>query len=91
MTDYTKLNGPELLHECGSSADKWATAFCQHNPELNADQHVLMGWFANAIMHSLDLSNGTIINGEHAEYLLDNNLSPHGGKLNVPLKGGSDE
>ena len=78
MTDYTKLNGPELLHECGTDATKWAAAFCQLNPEAKVDEHTLMGWFANAIMHTLDTERGTIINGEHAQHLLDSGLSPHG-------------
>ena len=30
-----------------------------------------MVWFANAIMQTLDTERGTIINGEHAQYLLD--------------------
>jgi len=78
MTDYTKLNGPELLLACGDSGDKWATAFCQYNPDIEVDQHVLMGWFANAIEHSHDIRTCSILNGEHAQYLLDNGLQPNG-------------
>ena len=74
--DYTKLEGPELLHECGNNASKWAEAFCQHNTHVTWDQ--AMPWFANAIMHSLDLERGTVINGEHAEYLLEHGISPTG-------------
>lgn len=70
-TDYTNLNGPQLISACGSDAYKWAGAFCQLNPDVDVDQDVLMGWFANAIMTSLDLSNGTVINGDHAQYLID--------------------
>jgi len=76
MTDYKKLNGPDLLHECDTDAMKWAEAFCQLNPDVNVDEDVMLGWFANAIMHTLDTERGTIINGEHAQYLADNNLSP---------------
>lgn len=78
MTDYTKMDGPKLVNTCGSDAYKWADAFCQFNPEAKVDQEVLMGWFANAIMTSLDMNNGTVINGEHAQYLIDNDLSPRG-------------
>ena len=74
--DYTKLDSCDMLHEMGCDAGKWATAFCQHYPEMEWD--VMIGWFANAIMHSLDLERGTIINGEHAEYLLKNGLTPSG-------------
>lgn len=78
MKDYTKMDGPKLVNTCGSDAYKWADAFCQLNPDVDIDQDVLMGWFANAIMTSLDMSNGTIINGDHARYLIDNDLSPRG-------------
>ena len=69
--DYTKLNGPDLLHEMGQDASKWAAAFCQLHPKANVDEGDMIGWFANAIMHTLDTERGTIINGEHAEYLLN--------------------
>lgn len=78
MTDYTKMDGPEMLHACGQDAQKWAAAFCQHNPDNNPGEDVMLGWFANAIMHTLDTEHGTIINGDHAQYLIDNNLSPTG-------------
>ena len=71
MTDYTALKGPDLVHECGQDAQKWADAFCQLVPDAVVENHVLMGWFASAIMHSLDVDRGTIINGEHAEYLME--------------------
>lgn len=29
MTDYTKLEGPDLLAECRDDAVKWAASFCQ--------------------------------------------------------------
>jgi len=68
--DYKAMSGPDMVHALGMDATKWASAFCQYNPEANVDEHVVMGWFANAIMHTLDLERGTIINGEHAEYLM---------------------
>ena len=76
MTDYTQLGGPELLQECGDSADRWATAMCQHHPEMKVDQHILMAWFANAIEHSHDIRTGAVLNGDHAKYLLDNDFLP---------------
>ncbi len=76
--DYTLLNGPDMLHEMGQDAAKWAEAFSQLVPEANVDQDVMIGWFANAIMHTLDTERGTVINGEHAEYLIAKGLSPRG-------------
>lgn len=57
--DYTKLNGPDLLHEMGQDASKWAAAFCQLHPARHVDgrfidEDLMLGWFANAIMHALD-------------------------------------
>lgn len=69
--DYTKLNGPDLLHEMGMDGLKWSEAFCQLNPDANVDESTMLGWFCNAIMHILDTERGTIINGEHAENLLE--------------------
>ena len=76
MIDYTAMNGPELLTACGDEGIKWAEAFCQCNPEVNVDEHVLFGWFANAIEHSHDKRMGHVLNGEHAQYLIDNDLKP---------------
>lgn len=69
--DYTKFEGADLVHELNDDADKWATAFLQHNPSASVDQHTLMGWFANAIERAHDYRTGHIINGEHAQYLTD--------------------
>ena len=69
--NYKELSEPDLLHEMGQDASKWAAAFCQLHPNANVDEGLMIGWFANAIMHALDTERGTIINGEHAEYLLE--------------------
>jgi len=66
---YKELNEPDLLHEMGLDASKWAAAFCQLNPNVKVDEGLMITWFANAIMHTLDTERGTIINGEHAAYL----------------------
>ena len=76
--NYRKLDGPGLLHAMGTDASKWAAAFCELHPDANVDEDMMLAWFANAIMHALDLERGTVINGEHAEYLLDHGLSPTG-------------
>ena len=59
-------------------ASKWADALIRHHPHLEPDRDILFGWFANAIVHSLDLERGTVINGEHAEYLMEKGITPHG-------------
>ena len=76
MTDYTKMDGPTLLREMGLDGMKWTEAFRQINPECSISDDVMLGWFCNAIMNTLDIERGTIHNGDHAQYLLDNNLPP---------------
>lgn len=80
--DYRKLDGPDLLHEMGQDASKWAAAFCQIHPARcpdgrTIDEGLMIAWFANAIMHALDCERGTIINGEHAQYLADRMTTTH--------------
>ena len=76
--DYTKMDGPQLLAAVGSDAMKWATAFCQHQPDCGIDESVMVTWFANAIMNDRDTRDGVIHNGDHMQYLIDNGLSPLG-------------
>ena len=68
MTDYTKLVGADLLHECNDDGRKWAEAFVQHFPECGIDEDIVFGWFANAIERAWDYRTGTIHNGDHMEY-----------------------
>lgn len=76
MTDMPPLScGAALVHWCGADAVCWARAF---NAALAAigerphDEEFLIGWFANAIMHSHDVMSGAgPINGDHAQWLLD--------------------
>lgn len=60
-----------MLYALGDDANKWADAFVQSNPDCNVDQSTMMGWFANAIEHSNDVRAGRIINGDHAQFLID--------------------
>lgn len=69
--DYTQLKDADLLHELGDDGAKWAAAFCQHFPDLNVGEDDMLAWFANAIEHSHDVRMGHIINGDHAQYLID--------------------
>ena len=51
-TDYTTLDGWELIRLLKDDAAKWAAAFRQHAIKLgysDMDEGWLIGWFANAI------------------------------------------
>lgn len=54
--DYTRLNSGELLTALGDDAAKWAAAFDQIvvRGGVQIDQGLMLGWFANAMMRSLD-------------------------------------
>ncbi len=57
ITDYTAMNGPQLLSALGDDASLWAAAFCQHAVKFKfdlADEGTMIGWFANAIEGSWD-------------------------------------
>lgn len=61
MQDYTKMSGPEMLEACGTDAAKWAKAFMQHKDAFGPDyvsEDIMIGWFANAIMHTHDTITG---------------------------------
>jgi hypothetical protein len=50
-----------LLRVCRNDAMKWAEAFCQTWRKLGrpeVDEDWMVGWFANAIMNSLDIERG---------------------------------
>jgi hypothetical protein len=82
MTDYTTMNGPELLAALGIDASKWADAFLQIHGDKPIDHGVMLGWFANAMMAMHDHLHGNPpLNGDHAAYLLgmdDQNKAPTG-------------
>ena len=68
----------DIIHECGQDAYKWADALVRKHPRFHGDFTLLFGWFANAIQHSLDIERGTVMNGEHLEYLIEKGLTPNG-------------
>lgn len=51
--DYTEL-GTSFAGICGKDAMKWAVAFIQHMKKHNfeIDEGLMVGWFANAMVHS---------------------------------------
>lgn len=50
--DYKAMEPGDMLEALADDAHKWATAYCQFNPEAN---HCLMTtWFANAIETACD-------------------------------------
>jgi hypothetical protein len=59
--DYTEMKDWEMLAACGADATKWAAAYCQHAKKFDyeIDEGLMTTWFANAIMHSLDVMTGT--------------------------------
>lgn len=57
MTDFTKMEGHQILAHCGDDAAKWAAAFRQTAIKLGyseMDEGWLIGWFANAIEGAAD-------------------------------------
>jgi hypothetical protein len=61
MTDYTAMDGNDMVNACGADAAKWASAFCQHAKKINGielDEGWMIGWFANAIEYSYDVRTG---------------------------------
>lgn len=74
--NYKELDAPEFLSAVGTDASKWAEAFMQINGARLADidESTMIGWFANAIMAMHDkLQGNPILNGDHAQYLIDRN------------------
>ena len=78
---YVKKHPPKeespaaVLDRLGDDALKWAEAFCVQFPDhaqAGIDVDDMLAWFANAIEHSWDIRAGNIHNGDHAEYLLEN-------------------
>lgn len=67
MADY------DLSIHSNPSAVAWADFFFKTWPQCNVPHDVMIGWFSNAMMAMHDhLSGGGPLNGDHAQYLLDN-------------------
>ena len=67
------------------SAQAWAEAFDKMYPTCNVRHDVMIGWFANAMMAMHDyLNGGGPINGDHAQFLLDNDEA-----VSAALEGGA--
>lgn len=69
MADYDMS-----IHQ-NPDARAWAKFFMAtraQTPDLVIDEDVMVGWFANAMMAMHDhLMGGGPLNGDHAQYLLD--------------------
>lgn len=85
--DYSTMDCAGMLHAVGDDAQKWAAAFLQLNPNCGVEECVLFGWFANAIEHSHDTRTGRVHNGDHAQYLIDNDLTPGLGDADAQHRG----
>lgn len=53
-------------------AKAWTEFFRKCNPDCNITDDVMLGWFANAMMAMHDYLKGTPVNGDHAQFILDN-------------------
>lgn len=53
--------------------DAWAKFFMETNPNCGMDHDMMRSWFANAMMamHDHLVYRGIPMNGDHAQYLLD--------------------
>lgn len=73
---YTNMSEPELLAAMGLDASKWAEAFCEMHP--GADQDIVRGWFANAMMamHDHILGGPTVLPDGSAFFLADVSVPP---------------
>lgn len=51
----------------------WTKFFREMNPDCNVSDDVMFGWFANAMMamHDHLVYQGMPMNGDHAEYMLN--------------------
>lgn len=61
MTDYSTMEGWQLIQECADDAAKWAAAFRQTAIKLgysDMDEGWLIGWFANAMQTNFDIRAG---------------------------------
>lgn len=54
-------------------ARAWAKFFAETNPNCNVDEDMMRAWFANAMMamHDHLVLKGQPINGDHAQFMLD--------------------
>lgn len=60
-------------------ARAWARFFAETYPNCNVPEDVMLGWFANAMMAMHDhLAGGGPLNGDHAQYLIDQETRPNG-------------
>ena len=69
MSDY------DMSIHTNPDAMVWTKFFRECNPECNVSDDTMVGWFANAMMAMHDhLLNCSHINGDHAQYLIDEEL-----------------
>lgn len=62
-------------------AQAWAKFFMEtmrKNPSMVIDEELMIGWFSNSMMAMHDyLQGGGPINGDHAQWILDNEKEQH--------------
>ncbi len=69
------MSNYDLSIHTNPDAQAWAKFFCKTHPGV-LDEGIMIGWFANAMMAMHDYLGGRPINGDHAQWLIDNNVNP---------------
>lgn len=59
IPNYQAMSPGDMLEAVGDDAHKWAQAFCQQFPAIDAG--TMIGWFANAIEHSGDVRHWRLV------------------------------
>lgn len=69
------MNNYDMSIHSNPDARAWAKFFMKtiDENEVVIDEELMIGWFANAMMamHDHLMLNGNPINGDHAEYLMN--------------------
>lgn len=71
MTDTSEY---DLSIHRNPDAMAWVKFFRETNPDCNVDDDVMHGWFANAMMamHDHLVYGKAPLNGDHAQWMIDN-------------------
>ena len=67
MSDY------DMSIHTNPDARSWTKFFRELNPDCNVDDETMCAWFANAMMamHDHLVLKGNPINGDHAEFMMN--------------------
>ena len=67
------MSNYDMTIHTNPDARAWAKFFRETNPNCSVSDDVMIGWFANAMMamHDHVVFKGNPINGDHVQYLID--------------------